>query len=108
SLAGSQFARADHLGLATSVENSGFACPALPHMRTDRKPHIGEYEAKTNAICDIPRIAVASDLGRKMARRGDHGMRVVRYCPWFFSTRSQAFDILGRFCCRQARMVKSP
>src|SRR5256886_17112239 len=30
------------------------------------------------------------------------------YCPWVFSTVSQATEILGRFSCRHARMVKSP
>ncbi len=29
-------------------------------MRIDRKPHIGEYDAKTNAICDFPQIQKAS------------------------------------------------
>jgi hypothetical protein len=33
----------------------------------DRKPHIGEYDAKTNAICDVRPIPAASALGRKMA-----------------------------------------
>src|SRR5436190_22483782 len=41
-----------------------------------------------------------------LARRLTHADEA--YCPWLFSTWSQADEILGRFCCRQARMVKSP
>src|SRR5437588_4415836 len=38
----------------------------------------------------------------------DDRMRTRPYCPWVFSTASHAVEILGRFSCRQARMVKSP
>jgi hypothetical protein len=30
---------------------------AQPRMRINRKPHIGEYVAKTNAICDFSQMA---------------------------------------------------
>jgi hypothetical protein len=33
----------------------------LPRMRADRKPHIGEYDTKTNAICDFSQIPAASE-----------------------------------------------
>ena len=34
--------------------------PVLPRMPTDREPHIGEYAAKTNAICDCSHSAGAA------------------------------------------------
>jgi hypothetical protein len=33
-------------------------------MRSDRRPHIGEYDTKTNAIRDLPQIELAFELGR--------------------------------------------
>jgi hypothetical protein len=36
--------------------------PVLPRMRADREPHIGEYDTKTNAICDFSQIPIASEL----------------------------------------------
>src|SRR5471032_1533628 len=39
-------------------------------MRRDREPHIGEYDTKTNAICDFPLIPMASgscEIGPAMA-----------------------------------------
>jgi len=33
----------------------------LPRMRTDRKPHIGEYDPKTNAISLFRRGRVAPE-----------------------------------------------
>jgi hypothetical protein len=51
SLAGSQFARGCHQELATFAGNTGFACLGIARARErDREPHIGEYDAKTNAI----------------------------------------------------------
>jgi hypothetical protein len=44
------------------VLNGDFAC-SNPRMRTDREPHIGEYAAKTNAICDCSQIPVTPELG---------------------------------------------
>jgi hypothetical protein len=35
---------------------------AIPRMRWDREPHIGEYDAKTNAGCDISQIPGMSEL----------------------------------------------
>jgi hypothetical protein len=39
-------------------------------MRADRKPHIGEYDTKTNAICDLSQIPITSEQGRKWAQGG--------------------------------------
>jgi hypothetical protein len=36
----------------------------FPRMRMDREPHIGEYDAKTNAICDFSQTPVAPECGR--------------------------------------------
>src|ERR1700692_4773637 len=81
-----------------------------PRTRRDREPHIGEYDTKTNAICDVPACLNQADnrpinpiIG---LRRRLPEARV--YCPWFFSTNSQALVNFGRFCCRHARTVKSP
>jgi hypothetical protein len=30
-------------------------------MQRDREPHIGEYEAKTNAICGFSQIPITSE-----------------------------------------------
>jgi hypothetical protein len=30
-------------------------------MRSDREPHIGEYDAKTNAICGFSQIPMAPE-----------------------------------------------
>ena len=38
-------------------------------MRPDRGPHIGEYRAKTNAICDFSQISAACELDRKQAQK---------------------------------------
>jgi hypothetical protein len=35
--------------------------PVFARMQADREPHIGEYEAKTNAICDFQQIPAASE-----------------------------------------------
>jgi hypothetical protein len=37
---------------------------AIPRMRMDREPHIGEYDAKTNAFCDFSQIPVAPERVR--------------------------------------------
>jgi hypothetical protein len=50
--AGSQFARAGHQQLATLVWAQGIRLPRIPRMPIGRRPHIGEYAPKTNAICD--------------------------------------------------------
>jgi hypothetical protein len=50
--AGSQFARAGHQQLATLVWPQGIRSPRIPRMPIGRRPHIGEYAPKTNAICD--------------------------------------------------------
>jgi hypothetical protein len=36
-------------------------------MRTDRDPHIGEYDIKTNAICDFSQMPRTSELSRYQA-----------------------------------------
>jgi hypothetical protein len=51
-----------------------FACHGNPRMRMDREPHIGEYAAKTNAICDCSQILPTPELGRQQARSGDDRM----------------------------------
>ena len=33
-------------------------------MRNDRKPHIGEYDTKTNAICGFSQIPATPQRGR--------------------------------------------
>jgi hypothetical protein len=38
--------------------------PVLPRMHTDREPHIGEYDTKTNAICDFSQIAAMPQISR--------------------------------------------
>jgi hypothetical protein len=38
-------------------------------MRPDREPHIGEYDAKTNAICGLSQILAACELGRERAQK---------------------------------------
>ena len=64
SFAGSQFARGGHQERATLVWERDFACHGNPRMRMDREPHIGEYVAKTNAICDCSQIPPTPELGR--------------------------------------------
>ena len=62
SLAGSQFARGVHQKLATF-----FGLRMLfrvLRMRTDRKPHIGEYDTKTNAIYGFSQGPATPELGR--------------------------------------------
>src|SRR3954447_5680318 len=44
----------------------------------------------------------------RAASRVRRGAALVAYCPWFFSAWLQAADNCGRFCCRQARITKSP
>ncbi len=55
-------------------------------MHIDREPHIGEYEAKTNAICDFSQIQTASERGPASACGGDGRGRGPTYWPWLFST----------------------
>jgi len=33
-------------------------------MRADRRPHIGEYDTKTNAFCGFSQIPIAPKSGR--------------------------------------------
>jgi hypothetical protein len=47
-----------------SLETVAWHASLLPRMRADREPHIGEYDAKTNAICDFSQIPTASEPGR--------------------------------------------
>jgi hypothetical protein len=92
--------------LATLVQNGGTR--RYQAHATDREPHIGEYAAKTNAVWGIkpmpPLPANTPETGLVRRLTGADG----GYCPWLVSTWSQDADIFGRFCCRQARMVKSP
>jgi len=40
--------------------------PGNPRMRNDREPHIGEYDAKTNAICEFshtPTVRIRPTIG---------------------------------------------
>jgi hypothetical protein len=53
-------------------------------MPRDREPHIGEYDAKTNAICDFSQFPTVSELGQEPARSGDSGMRVLLLLPVVF------------------------
>src|SRR6267154_4860930 len=62
----------------------------------DREPHIGEYDAKTNAICDFshtPPVRIRPIIGRQ---RQLSDARAV-YWLWSFSTWAQAALNLGRF-----------
>src|SRR5713226_5816120 len=45
-----------------------------PRTRIDRGPHIGEYDAKTNAICDLSHFRL-SELSQSLARSGADRMR---------------------------------
>jgi hypothetical protein len=54
-------------------------------MRKDREPHIGEYDTKTNAICDLAHFRL-SELGHYSARSGNYWMPVLFYWLWSFST----------------------
>src|SRR5438445_6467448 len=79
--------------------SSGLAARADAwRMRRDREPHIGEYAAKTNAVWAHkpmpPRRVITPELGRARRLRDAN----AGYCPWFFSTWSQAGVMLGRFC----------
>jgi hypothetical protein len=47
---------------------------AIPRMRMDREPHIGEYVAKTNAICDCSQIPAAPESSQKQACNDDRRM----------------------------------
>jgi hypothetical protein len=40
----------------------------------DREPHIGEYVAKTNAICDCSQIPAAPESSQKQACNDDRRM----------------------------------
>src|SRR6266481_4677338 len=79
--------------------------PQLARMRWASQTHIGEYDAKTNAV---GRLRQAPERIRSRRRWVTIERERARYCPWVFSTVSHAEEILGRFCCRHARMVKSP
>jgi hypothetical protein len=37
----------------------------LPAKRTDREPHIGEYDVKTNAICDATLIPAVPETANR-------------------------------------------
>jgi len=37
-------------------------------MPTDRRPHIGEYDTKTNANGDLSQISITFEIGRKIGR----------------------------------------
>jgi uncharacterized damage-inducible protein DinB len=67
-----------------SLETVASHGQVLPHMRRDREPHIGEYDAKTNAICDFSQIPNLSELGQEPACSGDRGMRVLLLLPVVF------------------------
>ncbi len=104
-LSRSQVARAGHQKLATFVWFGGMHRRAAHAMGS--RPHIGEYAAKTNAIWAYRPCPSGLQTGRNRPAAGLTGIACA-YWPWFFRTWSQAGEILGRFCCRQARMVKSP
>jgi hypothetical protein len=50
----------------------------------DREPHIGEYDGKTNAICDFSRIPRPPNQARKRACGRNYGMPVVLLLPMVF------------------------
>jgi hypothetical protein len=37
-------------------------------MRSDRRPHIGEYDTKTNAIRGLPQISIAFSIALELGR----------------------------------------
>ncbi len=57
---------------------------AIPHMRMNREPHIGEYDAKTNAVCDFSQIPVAPEEADNGPRGGDGRRRVLLLLPVVF------------------------
>ncbi|MGY2844752.1 hypothetical protein ACVIHH_000660 [Bradyrhizobium sp. USDA 4518] len=77
-------------------------------MRGICEPHIGEYATKTNAVRDRQHTKPVAGTHAEHGLCGDPWGPNRPYWPWVFSTWSQAELILLRFCCRQARMVKSP
>src|SRR5439155_22433334 len=107
-LAGSQFARSGHQELATLVWAGGVSHP--PSSAHADRPQIPYRGIRYQNQCYL-RLLANADCGqieRITGRGGDYWMRVRSYCPWVLSTRSQALVNLGRCCCRQARIVKSP
>src|SRR6266480_4765113 len=52
-----------------------FHAPGVPRTRMDREPHIGEYDTKTNAICDLAhfRLSEVSHIAGPPRRRSDAG-----------------------------------
>jgi hypothetical protein len=54
-------------------------------MRMDRDPHIGEYDTKTNAICDFSQMPRASELSRYQACSGEYRMRNAVFIARGFS-----------------------
>ena len=75
SLAGSQFARGGHQELATFVWARWLRMPgAIRACGWDREPHIGEYDAKTNAICDCSQVRPRPDRAAT-GRSGDDRTR---------------------------------
>ena len=47
-----------------SLETMAESPTVLPRMRTDRKPHIGEYDPKTNATSHFRRSRVAPEAAK--------------------------------------------
>jgi hypothetical protein len=55
-------------------------------MRMDRMSHIGEYDAKTNAICLYLQNGAAVRTGPKKGPFGDANGCAGAYCPWVTRT----------------------
>lgn len=54
-------------------------------MGADRKPHIGEYDTKTNGVCGFSQIPINPEFGRKRPPAGTNGCGRL-YCPLLTST----------------------
>jgi hypothetical protein len=57
---------------------------ATPQMRMNREPHIGEYDAKTNAFCGFSQIPVAPDEADNGPCGGNGRRRVLLLLPVVF------------------------
>jgi hypothetical protein len=69
-----------------SFGRNGFARAGSQRMRMDREPHIGEYDAKTNAICDFSQIPGTPKQAQNGPAPSARRCECRFYCPWFFST----------------------
>src|SRR5947209_13471490 len=111
------------IGIVASVEP---AAAGIAHAASRADPIYGKFAGKTNAISGFSRPRAAARRQSFRATRPrvrpecrnrvrSFGVRVRAWldrnddhCPWFVSTWLQGLVSFARFCCRHARMVKSP